>query len=230
MFFACDCILCAATDSKQPICPKCANTLPVLEASCRICALPLRDHPVCGQCLAHRPHFDGTFAAWVYAYPVDRLVQSFKFQHRLDLAPLFASALLQKIQAAQLPVSSFVIVPMPLHRSRLLERGFNQALEIARQVASITHGTLLPFAVEKHRETRLQSEMPLKERKGNVRGAYRCIEPFTSKRVLVIDDVMTTGASLNELARTLKQAGATEVVNLVVARTLRLDGLSKGYR
>ncbi|MSQ51988.1 MAG: ComF family protein [Betaproteobacteria bacterium] len=128
----------------------------------------------------------------------------------------------------ELRMKNPVIVAMPLHRSRLVERGFNQALEIARHVASVTGGTLL--AVEKHRQTRHQSELPLSERGANVRGAFRCLTSFAGTSVVVIDDVMTTGASLNELARILKLAGAAAVVNLVVARTLPLEEVPIRYR
>lgn len=92
-------------------------------------------------------------------------------------------------------------------------------MEIARHYAVATNGEFHPFAIEKHRRTPPQAELPLKERVKNARGAYRCKEAFSGRTVAVIDDVMTTGASLNEIARILKIAGASSVVNVVVART-----------
>jgi ComF family protein len=225
-----DCELCAASGARQPVCDACTETLPILDGTCHVCALPVRQNSTCGQCLSHPPHFDRTLAVWAYEYPIDRLVQSFKFHHRLELAPWFATALAARALAANLCLQDLVIVPMPLHRSRLVERGFNQAMEIARQFATITHGTLMPSVVEKHRQTRLQSDLPLKERWKNIRGAYRCSGSFATANVAVVDDVMTTGASLNELARVLKLAGAKQVVNLVIARTLPLNEFPKPYR
>ncbi len=213
--FTQDCLLCTGASVAQPICISCSKNLPALKESCPVCALPSPRHQVCGRCLAHPPHFDRTLAAWTYEFPMDRIVQAFKFHHRLELAPWFASSL-----ARRLDLLKPLIVPMPLHPTRLAERGFNQALEIARHVADFAGGRLLHSAVYKHRETLLQSELPLVARARNVRNAFRCAENFNGNAVVVVDDVMTTGATLNELARILKRAGASLVINLVVARTL----------
>ena len=213
-----DCVLCGDANTEQAICAPCAETLPLLGETCPVCALPSREARICGRCLTRPPHFNHTLAAWAYHYPIDRLVQSFKFHHRLDLAPWLGAALANKILFSGLQLGDYVMVAMPMHRSRLIERGFNQALEIARCVGPIAKGAL--YSVEKHRQTRHQSELPLSERGANVRGAFRCLRSFAGTTVVVVDDVMTTGASLNELARVLKLAGAAEVVNLVVARTL----------
>lgn len=208
-----NCLLCGAT-AVQPLCPACAGMLPHFFETCPVCAIPSGGSRTCGRCLAHPPHFDRTVAAWAYAFPVDRLVQSLKFHHRLDLAPWLAEVLSRRIE---LPDAAVVCVP--LHASRLARRGFNQSLEIARHYAVATNGEFHPFAIEKHRRTPPQAELPLKERVKNARGAYRCKEAFSGRTVAVIDDVMTTGASLNEIARILKIAGASSVVNVVVART-----------
>ena len=210
-----DCLLCTAASAEQPLCASCIKNLPVLRLSCPVCALPGPGEQVCGRCLAHPPHFDRTLAAWTYEFPMDRIIQAFKFHHRLELAPWFARSL-----ARHLDLLKPSIIAMPLHKARLAERGFNQALEIARHVADIADGRLLHSAVYKHRETLLQTKLPLEARARNVRNAFRCAERFNGNAVVVVDDVMTTGATLNELARILKRAGASQVINLVVARTL----------
>jgi ComF family protein len=209
-----DCLLCAGFSGDQPVCPDCERTLPVLSAGCPVCALPGPAGHVCGKCLAKAPHFDRTFASWRYEFPVDHLIQSFKFHRHLELAPWFARHL-----APMGPVSGAVIIPMPLHRARLAERGFNQALEISRHLAAVTGWTLLSDAIVKLRETPAQAEMPLASRAANVRNAFRCVAKLDGKSTIVVDDVMTTGASLNELAKTLKRSGAGPIVNIVVART-----------
>ncbi len=210
-----DCLLCSGASPEQAICDGCLQVLPSPEEACPVCALPSPGQRTCGRCLAHPPYFSRTLAAWTYEFPVDRLIQAFKFHHRLELAPWFAQSL-----ARLLDFPDPLIIAMPLHKRRLAERGFNQALEIARHVAEIAGGKVLHSAVHKYRATRLQSELPLDARVRNVRDVFRCAEPIRSNKVVVVDDVMTTGATLNELARTLKQAGASQVVNLVVARTL----------
>lgn len=165
--------------------------------------------------MTHPPHFNRTVAAWSYDFPIDRLIHAFKFHHRLELAPWFAISLVNRVD-----LLNPKIIAMPLHSKRLAERGFNQALEVARHVAFLTGGSIMHSAVHKHRENLLQSELPLATRSENVRNVFRCTENFRGVDVIVVDDVMTTGATLNELSRVLKQAGAGQVVNLVVARTL----------
>jgi ComF family protein len=213
--FTQDCLLCAGASLAQPLCDSCIQNLPVLEAGCPVCALPSPDEQVCGRCLARPPHFSRTLAAWAYDFPMDRVIQAFKFHHRLELAPWFARSL-----ARRLDLLNPAIIAMPLHNARLAERGFNQALEIAKHLAEFAGGKLLHSAVHKHRETLIQSGLPLEARAKNVRDAFRCAAAFDGNAIVVVDDVMTTGATLNELARILKRAGASEVINLVVARTL----------
>ena len=213
--FTQDCLLCTSASAEHPICDSCIQELPVIKEACPVCALPSPRELVCGRCLAQPPHFSRTLAAWTYEFPLDRIIQAFKFHHRLELAPWFARSL-----ARRLDLRSPLIIAMPLHRTRLAERGFNQALEIAKHVADFAGGKLLHSAVHKRRETLLQSELPLEARAKNVRNAFQCTEVFNRNAVVVVDDVMTTGATLNEMARVLKHAGAGQVINLVVARTL----------
>ena len=174
---------------------------------------------ICGTCLRQPPQFDMTVAAWRYAYPVDRLVQALKFHGRLALASFFADALASLVEGAD------VVIPMPLHPARLTERGFNQAAEIARHLTGKL-GTGKPWTrlalqgASRIRRTLPQADLPVDERLRNVRGAFACALDLTGARVAVVDDVMTTGATLGELAKVLKRAGAARVENWVVARTL----------
>jgi ComF family protein len=113
-----------------------------------------------------------------------------------------------------------LVVPLPLHPVRLRERGFNQALELARPVAAALGLPLDPSACARVRHTPAQAGLPWKKREENIRRAFHCARDLSGRRILLIDDVMTTGASLDECARTLKRHGAAEVSLLVVARTL----------
>jgi len=141
-------------------------------------------------------------------------VQALKFHGRLALSTFFARALASRTTQVD------VIIPMPLHASRLSERGFNQAAEIARQFPAGIRAKVVLRGAARIRPTRPQAELPLVERTRNVRGAFACDIDLTGARVAVVDDVMTTGATLDELAGALKRAGAVRVENWVVARTL----------
>jgi ComF family protein len=206
-----DCLLCGAETAPELLCPACIAELPALPDSCPRCALPSPAGAVCGSCLNHPPHFDATLALWRYEFPCDRLVQALKYRGRLALAGFFARSL------ASRPMPEVdLVVPMPLHPKRLAERGFNQALEIARHLRR----PIEPRGVLRVKHTPPQTELPYEERAKNVRGAFLCKLDLTGARVAVLDDVMTTGATLNELARALKRAGATRVENFVIARTV----------
>lgn len=214
-----DCLLCGAESGTGLLCEACEHDLPELPAQrCPACALPTPQGEVCGRCLAKPPHYDATFAAFCYGFPIDKLVQSFKYGHRLALASYFGRqlALLSANAAADL------IIPLPLHPSRLRERGFNQALELARPVARAWQKPIDFRSCSRVRHTVAQADLPWREREKNVRGAFHCSSDFTGKRLLLIDDVMTTGASLDELARTVKLHGAAQVSLLVLARALPL--------
>ena len=210
------CYLCRGA-ADGPLCVECDADLPRLpNPRCPSCALASSSGAVCGRCLAAAPAYDGTIAALAYEFPADVLVQALKFRSELALAPLLAGLLV-----SQLPRGVRVdhILPVPLSAARLRERGFNQALEIARHVAAATGCKLAPTLAERSRDTPAQIDLPHAERARNVRGAFRCTQSVAGAEVAVLDDVMTTGATLEELAATLKRAGAARVVNWVVART-----------
>lgn len=211
------CALCAAPTGTALICVACAGSLPCVPLSCPRCALPSTQSEVCGQCLTDPPAFDRTQAAFVYAFPLDRLVQAFKYHGTLAYADWFAQAMLERRTE---PAAADVLIPVPLARSRQRGRGFNQALEIAKPLSRWTGIPLLADAAIRVRDTPPQASLPWSERAKNIRGAFVCDFALAGKKVIVIDDVMTTGASLEELAQTLKRAGAAGVENWLIARTL----------
>ena len=152
---------------------------------------------------------------WLYEFPCDRLVQALKYRARLALAPFFA----RSFASRPLPAVD-LLVPMPLHPDRLAQRGFNQAVEVARVLAKHSRCRFAPRGARRMKDTTAQTELPYEERASNVRGVFACDLNLSGKNVAVVDDVMTTGASLNELARVLKRAGAARVENLVIARSV----------
>ena len=224
-----DCLLCAAPSRDGIVCATCADDLPRLHPpGCRRCARPLATvdsgtqtgSEVCGRCLTSPPAYDATLAAFRYDFPLDKLIQAFKYGHRLALAQFFG----QQIAALSPRPAADLIVPLPLHRERLRERGFNQALELARPVGK---AWCLPIDAKSCRRTSntpAQAGLGLRERVRNLRGAFQCSTDLSGQRIVLVDDVMTSGASLAECARTLKLHGAAEVTVLVVARALAKAG------
>lgn len=211
------CVLCGAPAGAAILCRACGDGLPRLPGPlCPVCALPSPGGATCGACLAEPPPFDASLAVFRYEFPIDRLVQALKYEHRLALAAWFAKAL-----AEARPPAADLILAMPLSRKRLAQRGFNQALEIARPLARMLELPLAPKTGVRRRDGVPQAGLPWRERQDNVRGAFDCRVDFAGQSVIVVDDVMTTGASLNALARSLKGRGARRVTNWVVARALR---------
>jgi ComF family protein len=208
------CYLCRGA-APATLCPACDADLPRLAPPrCPRCALDSPRGEVCGRCLSEAPHYDATVAALAYEFPADALVHSLKFRGELALAGLLGQLLLEKIENLEIDC----VMPVPLSAARLRERGYNHAAEIARHLAPAKLDLGL---CERSRDTPPQMDLPFAERRRNVRGAFRCTRGLAGASVAVVDDVMTTGATLNEVARTLKAAGAARVVNWVVARTFR---------
>lgn len=210
------CVLCGAFNREGIWCAACDAELPRLGAAhCPVCALPSPGGAACGRCLRHTPGFAHTVAAFAYAFPVDKLIQAAKFSGQLVLIERLADALAQCIHTR--PDG---IVAMPLHPLRLRERGFNQSLLLAQRIAQQLHIPLLKEACARKRNTSPQSTLPWQERGKNMRQAFACSSDLSGRHIAIVDDVMTTGSSIEELARTLRQAGAREVSAWVVARTL----------
>ncbi len=219
------CALCVARAGHALVCAECAARLPSQPAACPVCALPaahaLAMPAACGACLARPPPFAATVAAYAYAFPVDRLLQQLKYGGRLANADWAADALacaVARTVAADRGALPQRVVPLPLSVSRQRERGFNQAREIAARVARALD---LPVAssLARTRAGPPQAALPWSARERNVRGAFAAAEDVLGAHLALVDDVMTTGATLAEAAATLRRAGAARVDCWVVART-----------
>ena len=209
------CFACGAGSGGEVLCNDCRAALPGRERPrCPVCAIEQAQGGVCGACLRVAPPFEASRAALDYAFPVDRMVQALKYGHRLALSRLFV-----ELMAAAPRPEADLVVPMPLHPARLRSRGFNQAAELARPLAGLWGIPLRLDGIARDVDTHPQAELPWKARAGNVRGAFRVRGSVEGMKVVVIDDVMTTGETLAELARSLKAVGAASVENRVVART-----------
>lgn len=212
------CALCLAPGwGELELCRACAAELPRPGPRCPRCAAPLgtqTDLP-CGACAQHPPAFDRVAAPFRYAPPIDFLIQQLKFHERLAMATLLA-ALFDREAPAGGPGA---LIPVPLHPGRLRARGFNQALEVARHLAGRRGSALLARRLRRRRATIPQSELPARRRRNNLSGAFalRAGTPLPA-HVALVDDVMTTGATVHECAKVLKAHGVARVDVWVMAR------------
>lgn len=219
------CALCGALGDAV-VCPPChAHYVAPHRTRCPACANPLSglDTGMCAACLAAAPEFDATIAAVDYGSPLDGLVLQLKFGARLALAPWFAQMLRDAVLARPGPALPDVLCPVPLGPRRLVERGFNQALEIARPLAASLGIELGARLALRAQDTAAQSGVAPAQRRQNVRNAFTVADAWIARidgrHVGVVDDVMTSGHTLGELAATLKRNGAARVTNFVFART-----------
>lgn len=217
-FFPHGCLLCGAVAGTRPLCRGCHAELPWhSQPHCPQCATPTPDGQRCGACLRHPPAFDRTRAALAYAFPLDRLIPRLKYHGQLAIAPALADCLVQAVEHAPRPDR---LIAMPLHAKRIRERGFNHASEIAHTVAKRLGIPLDTTSCQRIRDTPPQMGLKHDARRRNVRGAFACTGAVRGQHIALVDDVMTTGTSLDELAATLKREGAREVSCWVAARTL----------
>ncbi|KAA3652612.1 MAG: ComF family protein [Proteobacteria bacterium] len=209
------CVLCASTRDPVGLCAGCRRDLPLCLSACPRCGLPDTEGAICGRCLKHPPAFEVTTALYRYAYPLDRLIHRLKYGADFAVARALGACAVRTVPR---PPVDF-IVPVPLHASRLAERGFNQSLELARPLARAWQCELLIRDVGRIRATQDQVGLPWRARQKNLRKAFACRVRLEGAHVLLVDDVMTTGATLDALAQCLREAGAATVRNLVMART-----------
>lgn len=209
------CLLCGEPGTASlDLCAACHQALPRNQPACVRCALPLAAAGTCGACL-HRPPLLATVrAAFVYTAPLDRLLPRYKFRGDLAAGRLLARLMLAEVAGCDPPQA---LVPVPLHRARLRQRGYNQSLELARPVARALRLPLC-HALVRARPTLPQAGLPAAQRRANVRGAFAPVADLSGARVALVDDVMTSGATADAAAASLRAAGAASVEVWVVAR------------
>jgi len=226
------CLLCGGTTSQQhalALCDSCIAELPVLGETCQRCANPLETqlerlgnylkHPAllqtrqCGQCIRKQPYFDHSIAFFPYIAPFNHFVQAAKFKGKFAIARM-----LGELMAQQLSNSINIIedqpdglLPVPLHFSRQRERGYNQSLEISIPISKRLQIPILTDIASRITATPPQTSLSLKQRKQNLCNAFNINMDVTDQHIAIIDDVMTSGATVNALAKKLKQAGAKQV-------------------
>ena len=218
------CVLCSnpGFDDKD-ICELCYHDLPWIESACIQCAIPLASHNGdqlrCGQCLQKPPAFDYSMSLFSYETDTIKLVHQLKFNEKLAYSRLLGSMLADAVirYGAELPDC---ILPVPLYKKRLRQRGFNQSLELARPIANTFNIPLDVQSVKRALDTQSQTGLNKKQRRKNIRGAFQIVQPLNAQHIAIIDDVVTTTSTVNELARILKRAGAERVDIWSIARAV----------
>lgn len=204
------CFLCDA-DSPYTLCPSCVPLLPFQGSACTHCAAALAEHlgHICGMCLQSLPQMDYSQALFRYEYPLTHIIRAAKYGRELSLLQQLGELMAQHLDYPRRPD---VVVPVPMHKADLRQRGYNQAVELARCVARQHDLPLSLHDCQCVRRKKVQASLhALKDRQRNVRGIFSANSAFADKHVLLIDDVITTGSTVNEVARTLKRAGASSV-------------------
>lgn len=215
------CVLCGLASQRQrDVCSVCEADLPELPDACPRCALPTAPgvSGPCGSCLLRPPRYRSLRAACSYADPADLLVQALKFRGLRAAARVMAEVMYERLPAASLPRDA-LLLPVPLHPWRQWQRGFNQSALIARELSHLGGWPLLTGAVRRQRSTRPQSGLDRQARRRNLAGAFQTRSGRMPERIIVIDDVVTTGTTLDALTQTLLRAGASEVHAWTFART-----------
>ncbi len=216
------CVLCGtAGQSGLDLCLGCRADLPRIARPCPRCGLPLPDtsNPgtPCGTCQQIGPQYDRCWAPFAYSGPIPYLITGLKFRSRLAFARLLGELLVDALRHSRVRYPE-LLLPVPLHRSRLRERGYNQALEVGRHIAKRIQIPLAARACIRTRHTAPQVGLDRTLRHRNMRGAFALTERLPVRHVALIDDVVSTGSTVEEVARTLKAAGIARVDVWAVAR------------
>lgn len=219
------CLLCLSpTFNKHLLCSGCEKDLAENTFCCVICAIPFtatqtnKKHLVCGKCQKNPPSYTTSLIPHFYTSPLKQLITHLKFHGNLSYAPLLAQSFINSVKHRKNNLPE-CIIPVPLHKQRLQERGFNQAIELARIIAKQLNVPLNYSLCQRKKSTPFQSGLSAKQRKQNLKNAFSVTKTHQYKHVAIFDDVVTTGTTVNELARQLKQSGVEIIEVWAIART-----------
>ncbi len=218
------CLICQRPGMGElDICLQCYQRLPWNEHGCRQCALPL-GHAApalkCGRCLKKSPCFDSAQSMFRYQADIITLIHQLKFNQHLRYARLLGMMLSQHMERIFTVEKNIpdCLLPVPLHAKRLRQRGFNQSTEVIRELSKSADIPIDTSSLIRCRETLAQSGLSARRRQQNIRGAFELVRTMTVKHVAIVDDVVTTAATVNEIARVLKCSGVERVDIYSIAR------------
>ncbi|WP_428381633.1 ComF family protein [Nevskia ramosa] len=213
------CLLCTGRADPGTICDGCRDSLPWNRIACPVCALPLASASayICGSCAADAPHFDSALSAFRYQPPIAGAIAGLKYHAQFRQSRWLGGELAALVAARPEPFPE-LLLPVPLHPRRLRERGYNQALELARGINRVLAIDIDWQAATRIRETADQIGKRATERRREVRGAFAVDQRIAGRHIALVDDVMTTGSTVNELARACQEAGAARIEVWTAAR------------
>lgn len=215
------CFVCSKPLKKKTIgcCDGCYLGLPFQSNCCPQCGQNLGAfESTCGKCIQSPPPFDACLSAFKYEAPISQLIHRFKYSNHPQYAAQLAHLLCLELFARNAALPQ-LIIPVPLHRSKLEQRGYNQATLLAKHIAKRLEVPYSINTVIKHKNTATQASLNLKQRQSNTRGAYSIAKPLAATHIALIDDVYTTGATAAEISRTLKRHGAQTVQVWAIAHS-----------
>lgn len=220
MLFPTHCILCNLNcDQTDFICEQCHASLPHYQSGCTGCGIIIDNHrekKLCGACILSPPPFDNVLALFEYEPPISSLIHQLKFSENLLIARLLATQWIHLLKKTALPD---LILPVPLHHARLSERGFNQALEIAKPIGKYFQIPIDTRSCIRIKNTQAQSSLPASKRKHNLKNAFGLSHFISAKHVAILDDVVTTGNTVSEIAFLLRKIGVEKIDIWCCART-----------
>ena len=218
-----ECLLCGARACDRNLCNGCENDLPRNDCCCRLCAEPLATTEIvtCGECAQRRPRFDRCIAPYRFSYPLDHMVRSLKYGGALAEGRVLGELLADRLVAMNAIDKPDLLIPVPLGARRYARRGYNQASELAIVVSRRLGIPMCTHSLVRFRETLEQAALDRKARRKNLRKAFQLVRPLAAKRIAIVDDVVTTGSTANEIARVLKRGGARRVDVWAIARAGR---------
>lgn len=220
-----DCIICHANlDHKThhlPICRYCYQALPHIQYACTVCNTPLHQNTLCGVCLTQERHWDRCYAAFAYQTTIKRLIAEYKYNNKPALTATLAKLLQHHIENcyANSPAEQpDYLIPVPMHRKRLKQRGYNQSHLLCRAIGRQLNIKTCNI-IHKRQATATQTTQTAIARKDSIRNSFVLKKPINANKVVIIDDVMTTGATTTEIAKLLKKSGISNIEVWVLART-----------
>jgi len=216
------CIVCkqAEPQDNHPCCTTCYLTLPFQTHACAQCGQRFAansDH--CGRCINKPPSFDACFCPFEYQGVIKTQIQNFKYHEQLEIAPQLAQLMEYELHTNGIELPD-ILIPVPLHISRLRSRGYNQSQLLANALAKRLNIPVDNNIIAKHRKTSPQAELSLKKRSNNLKSSFKIKKRCSLKSVAIIDDVVTTGSTANEIAKTLKKNGVNYIQVWGLAHTI----------
>ncbi len=218
-----ECYLCTEL-AKDVICPNCNKLLPTKNNRCVACAKPINtDAKYCGACLENTPIINKTYALYSYADAMVYLIEQFKYQHKLFIGKFFADKIYNAYQKIIRYNGAYdLIIPVPLHKNKIRKRGFNQSLELLATIKNHQPNIISVNSCLRDKNTPALASLKLKERLQHIKGAFSA-NKINANKILIIDDILTSGTTTNELAKTIITANPNIVIDTMCLARAEMD-------